>query len=417
MKRALAYIETIKELKPIQDADKIECATILGWELVVKKDEFKVGDLAVYCEIDSVLPEVPVFEFLRPKKFRIKTIKIRKQISQGIAFPLSIVKEVNPSFDIDKARIGDDLTEILGISKYELDNDIEEELQEKRSWIESYYGWLKWKIFRIKPVKTGSFPSYVPKTDETRVQKMGGLLFDKEGTACYIAEKCEGSSCTYIYRKLNGNWLSGLFGNKYCFLACSRNQIIYNSNKSPNKTHPICQIMTKYDLERKLIKLNKNIAIQGEIFGPKIQGNVYGLPEYQMRVFSIYDIDEKKYVDYESLWAITSELELNMVPVIQTNVPLINDIKYYVGLSNDKSKINSNILREGIVIRAMDSSFSFKSINPEYLLSQESKISKQQQQEEKPATFPRETVVNMSDEIRKGITLRRGLPTGGKRST
>jgi RNA ligase (TIGR02306 family) len=112
MTRALAYVETIRDLKPIPGADKIECATILGWELVVKKGEFKVGDLAVYCEIDSVMPQLPHFEFLRSRKFRIKTILMRSQISQGIAFPLSVVNEIDPTIDISSLKVGDDLTDI-----------------------------------------------------------------------------------------------------------------------------------------------------------------------------------------------------------------------------------------------------------------------------------------------------------------
>jgi len=90
--RNLASIQKIKSLSPIEGADAIEKAEILGWELVVKKNEFNVGDFCVYCEVDSILPQLPMFEFLRSKKFRIRTAKFRGQISQGIAFPLSILE-------------------------------------------------------------------------------------------------------------------------------------------------------------------------------------------------------------------------------------------------------------------------------------------------------------------------------------
>ena len=111
--RKLASIQKIVSLEPIKDADKIEKATVLGWELVVaKKDNFKVGDLVVYCEVDSILPDKPEFEFLRERKFRIKTIKLRGQVSQGICFPLSILPKA-------KYNEGEDVTEVFGARKYD----------------------------------------------------------------------------------------------------------------------------------------------------------------------------------------------------------------------------------------------------------------------------------------------------------
>ena len=109
--RKLATIQKIVELNPIPKADAIECAKVLGWEIVVKKGEFKIGDSVVYIEIDSIVPDKPEFEFLRDRKFRVKTIKLRGQISQGICFPLNILPQ-------GKYKEGDDVTDILKISKY-----------------------------------------------------------------------------------------------------------------------------------------------------------------------------------------------------------------------------------------------------------------------------------------------------------
>ena len=118
--RKLASIQTIKYVKPIPDADSIETVGILGWECVSKKGEFQTDDKCVYFEIDSLLPEIPEFEFLRKgcwnetfKKFRLKTIKLRKQLSQGLALPLSVFP------NLAKLNVGDDVTELLGIEKYE----------------------------------------------------------------------------------------------------------------------------------------------------------------------------------------------------------------------------------------------------------------------------------------------------------
>lgn len=114
VERKLASIQRITSLTPIKDADAIEKATVLGWEVVVaKKDGFKVGDLCVYCEVDSILPDRPMFDFLRERKFRIKTIKLKGQVSQGICFPMSILRNT------DGYREGSDVTETLGVRKYD----------------------------------------------------------------------------------------------------------------------------------------------------------------------------------------------------------------------------------------------------------------------------------------------------------
>lgn len=368
--RELAYIQKIKTLTPIAGADKIECATVLGWELVVKKGEFKVDDLCVYCEIDSILPEYPCFEFLRSKKFRIKTVKLKGQISQGIAFPLSILNEVNPTFNISKVKVGDDVTEVLKITKYDSEVELDTPDPIKKSWLQNKVSYYKWKLFGFKRVKAGDFPNDVPKTDEIRVQKMASALEVHQNDTMYITEKCEGTSATFVYRK-DGNWLAKMFGNGYIFQACSRNRIVYNSRNGKESPHHITEVAKKYNLLEGMRSLNRNLAIQGEVIGPKIQGNIYKLPELELRVFSIFDIDAQTYLAFQELLSITSQLNLLTVPVLESNHTLVNSIKYYVDLSKGASQINPNTQREGIVIRSISKNFSFKSINPEYLLQQE----------------------------------------------
>lgn len=369
--RELAYIQKIKTLTPIPGADNIECATVLGWELVVKKGEFQVGDLCVYCEIDSILPEYPCFEFLRTKKFRIKTVKLKGQISQGIAFPLSVLTDVDPTFSISKVKVGDDVTQVLKITKYDSEADLDKVEVVKKTWLENKISYLKWKLFGFSRVKTGDFPNDVPKTDETRVQKMSSELSVRQNNKMYITEKCEGTSATFVYRK-NGNWLAKMFGNAFAFQACSRNRIVYNSqNNSGETTHHIMQVASKYNLIESMKGLNRNLAVQGEVIGPKIQGNIYKLPELEFRVFLMFDLDTQTYLQFQELIALVNKLNLQMVPILEQNHSLVNDVKYYVDLSKGKSKINSNSRREGIVIRSESENFSFKSINPEYLLHQD----------------------------------------------
>lgn len=369
--RELAYIQKIKMLTPIPGADKIECATVLGWELVVKKGEFQVGDLCVYCEIDSILPEYPCFEFLRAKKFRIKTVKLKGQISQGIAFPLSVLTDVDSSFNISKVKVGDDVTQALKIIKYDPEAELDIVEQVKKTWLQNKISYLKWKLFGYSRVKTGDFPNDVPKTDETRVQKMSSALEANQNKPMYVTEKCEGTSATFVCRK-NGNWLAKMLGNGFAFQACSRNRIVYNSqNNNGETTHHIIQVANKYNLFEEMRKLNRNLAIQGEVIGPKIQGNIYKLPELELRVFLMFDLDSKTYLPFNEFISIANKLGLQTVPVLETNHSLVNDVKYYVDLSKGNSQINPNTRREGIVIRSELENFSFKSINPEYLLNQE----------------------------------------------
>lgn len=118
-KRALAHIEKIESITPIEGKDRIVLAEVLGWTVIVQKSDYEVGQKCVFCEIDSVFPERPEFEFLRSKKFRIKTMKMGGVLSQGICFPLSILPEGN-------YKLGEDVTELMGITQYEPAMDREE---------------------------------------------------------------------------------------------------------------------------------------------------------------------------------------------------------------------------------------------------------------------------------------------------
>lgn len=161
--RKLASIQRIKSIEPIANADAIMKATVLGWQLVIKKGEFKPGDLCIYVEIDSILPDRLEFEFLRNKNFRIRTIKLRGQVSQGICFPLHILPN---NIQVDE---GVDVTDVLNIVKYEPPVPV-----------------------NMQGVMKGPFPSFIPKTDETRVQVLQELLNTHRGSLCYITEKLDG---------------------------------------------------------------------------------------------------------------------------------------------------------------------------------------------------------------------------------
>ena len=178
MARKLVSIQKILDLQPIEGADKIEVATILGWKVVVSKSEnHKIGDLVVYCEVDTQMPEIPMFEFLKDRKYRVKTIKLRKQVSQGLVIPL---REIEKNFDIDISKLteGQDITSLIGAKKYDPESEkeqklLEEAMSENNNLIHKFLMRFEWyrKLYeKFKMPAKGGFPGWIVKTDETRVQ-------------------------------------------------------------------------------------------------------------------------------------------------------------------------------------------------------------------------------------------------------
>ncbi len=325
--RKLASIQRIKALENIDGADAIEKATVLGWQLVVKKNEFAVGDLCVYCEIDSVFPSKPEFEFLAPRGMRIRTVRLRGQISQGICFPLSILPaHVN-------AEEGIDVTEAIGVTKY--DPPIPASLE---------------------GVVKGPFPSFIPKTDETRVQVLQELLDKYVLEKCFITEKLDGTSATYY---LN----NGEFG------VCSRNLDLLEDEKNS-----LWKVARELKLEEKLRSLNTNIALQGEIVGEGIQGNKYKLRGQTVYFFNAFDIDKYSYLDFKEFTALMNKNELKAVPVLDESYLLPNEIQTIITKAVFRSTLLNTVWAEGIVIRPLKEKtdsmgrVSFKAINPEFLL-------------------------------------------------
>jgi hypothetical protein len=375
--RQLASVQKIKSISPIEGADAIEKLEVLGWELVAKKGDFKVGDYCVYVEIDSVLPDRPEFEFMRPRKFKVKTIKLRGQISQGIAFPLEILRMAKPDFDMSSIKEDQDVTDLIGVIKWDPEQEsiiIEKdpEFNDKNKFLRLY---KKYKYFTVKRIKkilgistktaTDNFPSYVPKTDETRVQTSQRGLSTHEGKLAYITEKLEGASTTYVIIRSKGSFIKRLFTKQPMkFIVCSRNRIVNN------RVDDRWTVAKRYDIESKMSVYGKNFAIQGELIGPKVQGNIYELTEKDFRMYLAYNIDENRYFNFEELKALANELQIVMVPLLEDNHVIHTDVKAYVDMSIGNSKLNPKKKREGIVIRLRDENYSFKSINPEYLVEQ-----------------------------------------------
>lgn len=160
--RKLASIQLIEWIKPIEGKDRIVLAGVLGWQVIVRKDEFQVGDRCVFCEIDSVLPEKPEFEFLRPKGFRIKTMKMAGVLSQGIVFPLSIL----PPKKKGEYELDEDVTEVIGVTQYEptMDKEPNEPTTKKHKWPKwlMRQAWFR-RLVVPKTKRKGGFPSVISK--------------------------------------------------------------------------------------------------------------------------------------------------------------------------------------------------------------------------------------------------------------
>jgi len=335
MERKLASIRKISDLSPIDGADKIELATIDGWKVVVAKDvNHTIGDLIVYCEVDSFLPIEPEFEFLRKtsyKKmsdgregFRLKTIRLRGQISQGLILPLSVFGDFGWT-----AYEGIDVTEKLGIVKYE--PPIPAQLS----------GMVK-----------GNFPSFLKKTDEERVQNLSKEFENYKNEEFYVTEKLDGSSVTYYVK-------DEVFG------VCSRNlDLLEDDNNS------MWKFASETGLRDRMVKLGKNLAIQGEIIGEGIQGNPYQRIGQTVKIFNGFDIDKYDYLSLEELLDLVKILDVKTVPILDLEFTLPETIDELLLMAEGKSVLNLKAEREGLVIRSHDRKISFKSISNKFLLNE-----------------------------------------------
>ena len=347
--RKLASIQTVTSIEPIPNADAIERFRVLGWWIVGKKGEVRVGDRVVYCEIDSLLPERTEFEFLRSNcfkpalldgdtvlqraGFRIKTIKLRGQVSQGICFPLAILPQER------SYEVGDDVTDLLGIIKYEPPAPV------------GMSGMVK-----------GPFPGFLPKTDETRIQVLEHVLQQYRGQTFFITEKLDGTSFTAFLR-------DDQFG------LCSRNLWLDETDNS----NLFVRLAQNLNLPEKLRRIRDNFgfqpAIQGEVIGPGIQKNKYGLGHVDLRVFSLIDIDQYSLVDREIMLSALEQAGLTSVPQLG-EIVLGHTIDELVEMAIGRSQLNANAHREGLVFRpaqevhdaTLGGRLSFKVINPQFLL-------------------------------------------------
>lgn len=340
--RKLATIEHISALRPHPNADSLERATVRGWQVCIKKGELRAGDRCVYCEIDSVLPERPEFEFLRDRKFRIKTIRLRGELSQGICFPLAVLEvpfndggwsnRLGLGYWEMEWRVGQDVTELLGVTLYQppmpacLGGDV-----------------------------AGPFPSFIPKTDCERIQNHPWILEELNGLEWAATEKLDGSSGTFFWKD-------------DALHVCSRNWEQKESDR--NAFWQAARRQGLADILR-----GTPLAIQGELLGPGIQGNRYRALQPTLYVFDVYDWQQSSYLDFLDYRLFCEQHDLECVPLTAYGSRL-RDLASILREAEGESELFPTP-REGVVWRPCKERDSyrmgrvaFKAISNTFLLKQ-----------------------------------------------
>lgn len=392
--RELAYVVKIDDIRPIAGKDRVECAVVGGWTIMVRKDQFKPGDLGIYFEIDSQVPEKEPFMFLEAKHFKIKTQKYKTPDgqfwSQGLLMHAedfgwemlddSIVDdEKNLHFGEGETRF---LTEKLGVTYA-----VAEDNSRKANSVDKYkkmaqrngklfahqpFRWLmrrNWGkkllfVFFGKPrdKKTG-WPEWVKKTDEERVQNMPWILQNKDP---WIAtEKIDGTSTTFTMKRGKHN--------KFDFYVCSRNVVFDKPDKACfYESNVYIEMAEKYHVEDTLreILLNRPdldwVTLQGETYGAGIQKRDYSLKGHDFMGFNFITSAGGRWnsVDASKLMF---QYGIPWVPIVDENFILPDTVEELLAIATDASVVDGG-MREGLVFRSQDGAQSFKAVSNEFLM-------------------------------------------------
>ena len=341
MTRKMATIRRIEEVKAIPNADKIVAYRVGGWWVVDSIGKYVVGDLVVYAEPDSFIPSTIAPFLTKPGQYaktfdgvegeRLRTVKLRGQLSQGLLLPHDTVWDKN-MFDFNRFVEGDDVSELLGIFKFE------------QSVPAALAGEVK-----------GMFPSRIPKTDQERIQNLSVELeeWKSQGLTWEVTEKLDGSSMTvYI--------IDGEVG------VCSR-----NLDLKPNENNSLWATAYKNEIDVKLIQSLSNLAIQGELVGNGIQGNMYKMRGQDFYVYDIYDIDAGRYFTPTERVAYCKAWDIKHVPVFKSAFMLTTEsVADLLKMAEAKSVMGdiAGPEQEGLVFKCNERQLSFKAISNKFLM-------------------------------------------------
>ena len=356
--RKLASIAVISSVSPIENSDFLDVVQMRGkcWNIVVKRGTLHVGSLVVFFEIDSALPaDDERYAFLRErclKQFkiadevlfeclRLRTVKLRGVVSQGLVLPLSDFPELQ-----DDPSEGRDVTEILGVLHFE---DLRQKYQPKQ----------------IPGDQAGDFPYWLEKTDEERIQNLGDMFTQEsyKNMVFEVTEKYDGCSATYFYAPEYRNGMNP-------FGVCSRN---YELKETAANVY--WEIARRYEIEQKLRDWHNaaghSLAIQGEIVGPGINHNRDKYKNYEFYVFRIFDISATHWLNMFDCQEVTKKLNLNHVKVINSGMRVFQELPNIEAmLAFVEGKTDHGNEREGMVFKLFNNAVHFKCINNKYLLSE-----------------------------------------------
>lgn len=397
--RELAYVVIINGIEPIPGYDRVEHAIVGGWRVIVQKDQFKVGDPAIYFEIDSKVPaDRECFAFLEKRNYKVKTLKMCKTISQGLLMhaddfgwtietsviddhPVIIDDENKPHYATDESRF---LTKKLGVT-YADDEDNSRKAPPvdkykkmaqrhkklfKNPFVQRIMRYeigrkIMFFFFGKKKDKKNGWPSWVQKTDEERIENMPFVLQNK---CPWIAtEKIDGSSTTFTMKR-------GKFKKKD-FYVCSRN-VCFDSVDKPcyYDTNIYWEMAQKYHMFEVLSKLLDSmpavewVTIQGETYGEGVQRNTYGLSGHDFMAFNLITSDKGRWNSCDMKKILEKDYDIPCVPILNDKYILpdtVEELREYV---NSQLSVINGEMKEGIVCRSPDGIHSFKCVSPEYLL-------------------------------------------------
>ena len=404
--RELAYIVAIDEIRPIENYDRVEHARVGGWWVIVKKDQFKVGDLAIYIEVDAKVPEEEPFMFLAKKKFRVKTLKMCGVISQGLLMHpndfgwAAAYSDSNfKSFLVDTKgksyENGDFLTEKLGIIYYEPEdnkrkrnntspNKYNKMVQRRPKMFKK--PWARWMmkrewgrrimfLFFGKKKDKRTWPSWVKKTDEERCQNMPWLFPGSPDQKWMVTEKIDGSSTTFTIKRGK---------RKNDFYVCSRNVLFDTPEKAANcfyDSNIYLEMAEKYNMEETMnymLDIHTNvdfITIQGETYGEGVQKRDYGLKGRDFMAFNLifgYADGRTERCNPVEMKEILSCYKIPCVPIIipdyyMEGLVLPKTCDELLAFAEGASEIDGD-MREGLVFRSFDGEQSFKAVSNKFLL-------------------------------------------------
>lgn len=344
----LANIKQIIDLQPHMNADSLELAIIEGWQCVVKKGDFQVGDLVVYIAIDTVLPNHPAWaQFLEARNWRVRLIKLRGELSYGLILKTDVLP-TDRDFIIYE---GLDVAEMLGVEKYEKpDSNVGGPGNRTKARSTTFPRFVGWQV-----------------TDEINIQSKKRLLEELRGHPYYFSTKADGSSASFSFAPT----LTCPEGE---FIVATRRQWVdFNAESDDNWS----KVARKYELENTL-KENREWAIQAELVGPTIQKNRLGLADHEIRIFNVFNTATRKYGDLTDLKNFCQATGLPMVEILEEGTDFQYDLPKLLEFAG-KTKYENGHPAEGMVVRPQQELYSsclrdrlsFKVLNSAYLLKYE----------------------------------------------